>query len=410
MGEKYKEVNSCRVCNSGDLVPYLNLGQMPLVNSFITKNQIPKEEKFPLEVLLCQNCYLSQLSIVIDPSVLFRDYVYQSSISRPFVDHCENFAAELNGSFCEKNDLVLDIASNDGCLLRPFKAKGNRVLGVDPARNLAEIANESGIETIPEFWDCNLASKILSEYGPAKIITAFNVFAHVADIHSFVCGVKTLLSNDGFFILESPHMHDLIGKNEFDTIYHEHLSYLLLGPLQNLMKQYKMKISRVEEQEIHGGSIRVYVENECQDRSDGSFEKVFEIEKKAGLYEVSSYINFRNGVASVKNNLVSMLRDIKGRGKSIGAFGASAKGNILLNYCGVGDQIDCIYDHTPEKQGKLTPGTHIPVKHPNSLLTGRQDYLLLTAWNFAQEIMRKTKAYKDRGGKYIVPIPQPRII
>jgi SAM-dependent methyltransferase len=411
MEGRYKEIKQCRFCVGENLQSYLDLGKMPLVNSFVNEHQTSSEEKFPLEVLLCKDCYLSQLSIVVEPSILFRNYAYRSSISTSFQNHCNELAEELNQSLCGPGDLVLDIASNDGCLLKPFLARGNRVLGVDPAKNLAKIANEEGIETIPEFWNKDLAIDIMRTYGCAKVITAFNVFAHVHEIGSFTQGVKTSLAEDGFFIIESPHILDLIAQNEFDTIYHEHLSYLSVGALQKLMQRYGLRVARVQKQEIHGGSIRVYVEHETQNRSDGSVEKSLREEEAAGLYDSESYKNFRGKVEGVRRDLVSMVTRIKKEGKTIAAFGASAKGNILLNYSGIdGNLIDCVYDHTPEKQGKLTPGTHIRVEHPDMLTKQRPDFLLLTAWNFAAEIMTKTQDYKSQGGRYIIPIPSPRII
>lgn len=411
MGAKYKEVQNCSFCNCENLFKYLDLGRMPLVNSFITPEQISTEEKFPLEVLLCQDCSLSQTSVVIDPEFMFRDYAYRSSISSFFRNHCTSLAEELNSYFCKPGDLILDIASNDGCLLKPFKSLGNKVLGVDPAINLARIANGEGIKTIPDFWTPELARSIKEGEGLAKVITAFNVFAHVEDIHSFVQGVKIALGNDGFFILESPHILDLLEKNEFDTIYHEHLYYLSLKPVQRLMSQYNMKIAKVEQHDIHGGSLRVYIEHDSQNRSDGSFEKILDKEKKAGIYDSDSYEGFTEKVETVKRNLNLMVRKIKQEGKTIDSFGASAKGNILLNYCGINHpSIGCVYDHTPEKQGKLTPGTHIPIINPDFLLERKPDYLFLAAWNFAREIMEKTQDYRSQGGRYIIPIPNPVVI
>ncbi len=409
--KNYTELKECRICKSKNLVPYLDLGDMPLVNSYLRPEEIKKEVKYPLKVLLCKDCFFSQLSIVVDPSVLFREYAYRSSISTFFQNHCKELALELNSRYCVENDLVVDIASNDGCLLKPFKEKGNQVLGVDPAVNLAEFANSQGIPTLAEFWDERFAKKVEEDYGKAKIITAFNVFAHVDDIHSFVKGVKQLLAKDGFFIIESPHLLDLIKHNEFDTIYHEHLSYLLLKPLQQLMKNYGLKISRVKKYPIHGGSVRIYVEHDSMSREDGSYERILSEEEAEGLYREKAYFEFKEKVERVKTDLTSQINQLKKQGKTVSCFGASAKGSILLNYCGLNNnQIDFIFDHTPEKQNKFSPGTHIPIISPGFLLEKKPDYLLLTAWNFAKEIIEKTKDYKLNGGKYIVPIPKVEII
>lgn len=411
MQEKYRKLTNCRICKGSNLEEYLDLGEMPLVNSFPLPGEIDHEEKFPLEVLLCHDCHLSQLSIVVDPSLLFRNYVYRSSMSNDFKSHCNDLAKELNSYACKKGDLIVDIASNDGALLHPFKRIGNRVLGIDPAINLAKIANEEGIETIPEFWNEGLAKKILQSHGPAKIITAFNIFAHVDDVHSFISGVKILLDKDGFFVFESPHIQDLITKVEFDTIYHEHLSYLSSSPVARLLSEHGLRIAKIEKHNIHGGSIRGYIEHNFQNRSNGSSEKVLKDEEISGIYNPSSYYSFSEQVKSVRKNLNSLLHNIKRDGQSISLFGASAKGNILLNYCGIDhQQIDYAFDHTPEKQGRLTPITHIPVIHPDLLLSKMPDYLLLTAWNFSREIMEKTKAYQENGGKYIIPLPQLRVL
>ncbi|MBI2045153.1 NAD-dependent epimerase/dehydratase family protein [Candidatus Pacearchaeota archaeon] len=408
---EYRHLDKCRFCGSKDFFKYLNLGKMPLVNELLIPSQSYNEKFFPLEVVLCKNCYLSQLSVVVDPSLMFRNYVYRSSVSNLFKEHCNELASDLNSRLLGKNDLVVDIASNDGCLLMPFKERGNRVLGVDPAVNLAKIANESGIETLSEFWSEKLANEIMQKYGKAKLITAFNVFAHVDDVHSFLEGIKILLDDGGFFIFESPHIYDLIDKTEFDTIYHEHLSYLSLKPIKLVAESHGLRVARAEKHEIHGGSIRVYIEHGNNNRSNGSVDQFLEAEEKLGVYSLKYYEQFKENVELIKIGLSSIVKRIKNDRKSVSGFGASAKGNILLNYCDLNkNHIDWVFDHTPEKQGKLTPGTNIPIIHPDSLVEKMPDYLLITAWNFAKEIMDKTKAYKEKGGKYIIPIPYPKIV
>ena len=410
--EKYRVVRECRICKGNHLIEYLDLGDIPLANNLITEEEISQEEKYPLKVMFCEDCFFSQLSIVVKPEILFRNYVYRSSISRSFIEHCRELAEELNEGMLKKGDLIVDIASNDGTLLRQFKEKDNRVLGIDPAVNLARIANESGIETLPDFWEPDLAKEILKKYGSAKVIIAFNVFAHVDDIHSFVEGVKTLLSDDGYFIIEAPHLLSLIKKTEFDTMYHEHLSYLLVKPLERLMRKHGMRIAKVKKFEIHGGTIRLYVEKqEKLDTSDGSAQEIILEEEKSGMYSLDNYMNFSKDVERIRRDLISKLKEIKDKGRTISAFGASAKGSVLLNYCGLGkDFIDCIFDDTPEKQNKIYPGVHIPIVAGKALLKKKPDYLLLLAWNFAKEIMQKTEHYKKRGGRYIIPIPHLKVI
>lgn len=409
--KEYKTIKECRACGSNELVSYLNLGNMPLVNKVLNQSEIYSEKKYPLEVLLCGDCNLSQLSTVVDPSILFRDYTYRSSISDSFKNHCEDLAVELNEDILNKGDLIVDIASNDGCLLKSFKNKGNKTLGVDPARNLVKIANDSGIETIPEFWTPEVANSVLKEYGPAKVITAFNVFAHVDNLHSFLEGASTLLSNDGNLIIEAPHLYNLVEKTEFDTVYHEHLSYFLAKPLERLARQHGLKLAKIKKQEIHGGSLRYYLEKKNGKGIDGSVRKIIEEEKKAGLYEIGAYLGLKRQVEGLKNNFSTILNELKFFGKNISGFGASAKGNILLNYCGIDNNlIDKIYDDTPEKQNKFYPGVHIPISSRQNLLKDMPDYLVLLSWNFADEMMAKTKEYKEAGGKYIVPVPYLKII
>lgn len=408
----FTEVKKCRICRSRNLVSYLDLGGMPLVNKVLSNEEVASEKKYPLEVLFCGECNLSQLSIVVNPEVLFRNYVYRSGISETFRNHCRDLADELNSTILKNNDLIVDIASNDGCLLMPFKQKGNRILGIDPAINLAKIANEAGIETLPEFWEQGLAKKVLDNYGSSKVITAFNVFAHVNDVHSFLEGVKTLLAEDGCFIVEAPHLYNLVEKTEFDTVYHEHLSYFLVRPLIRLAQEHDMKITKVKKVDIHGGSIRIYMEKENgQDTSDDSVQNIIKEEERAGLYNIGAYRGLKRQVDGLKNNLNAILHELKNLGKTISAFGASAKGNILLNHCQIGKGvIDYVFDDTPEKQGKLYPGVHIPIISRDTLLKKQPDYLLLLSWNFADEMIRKTKEYKQNGGKYLIPVPYLKIV
>lgn len=409
---KYTKLENCRVCKKTNLKKYIDLQNLPLANSLIVEDEISQEETFPLQVLYCNNCSFSQLSIVINPDIMFRNYCYRSSISNSFKEHCEEIAVELHQDMLKEGELVLDIASNDGCLLKEFKAKGNIVLGVDPAINLAKIASKEGIETLPEYWNPELAKEIKDTKGVAKVILAINVFAHINDLHSMVEGISILLADDGYFIIESPYIKPLIEKTEFDTIYHEHLSYLSVKPLQELMKDHGLRIAKVKQTSIHGGSIRMYIEKLLKhDTSDGSTQKIIDEEKQIGLHDYESYIDFGNKVEKIKTDLNSLLKKLKAEGNTIAAFGASAKGNTLLNYSNIGKElVDYIIDDTPEKQNKLYPGVHIPIVSRKHLMDNNPDYLLLLSWNFAKEMMEKTSDFKEQGGKYIIPIPNVRIV
>jgi len=407
---KYKKHNFCRICGGKNLVSYLDLGNMPLANSFIGPSQIKNEQKFPLNVLLCRDCYFSQLSVVVDPKILFSKYAYRSAISDSFKKHCAELAKGQSRKILQKGDLVVDIASNDGSLLAEFKKLGNRVLGIEPAKNIAKIANGQQIETLAKFWSTDVATNVQKKYKKAKIITAFNVFAHVDDMHGFVEAAKMLLSDDGYLIIESPHVLNLIEKTEFDTIYHEHLSYLSLKPLKRLIESHGLKIARVKTFDIHGGSIRMYIEHKNRNTSDGSLQKVIAKEQSKGLYSLRYYKQFEKRVEKIKNDLIAEVKKLKKQNKKISGFAASAKGNTLLNFCGIGhESIDFIFDDTPEKQNKLYPGVHIPVISSEFLLEKNPDYLLILAWNLAEEIIFKTKKFQKRGGKYILPIPSLRI-
>ncbi|MFH0955507.1 MAG: class I SAM-dependent methyltransferase [Candidatus Micrarchaeota archaeon] len=410
----YQSIEECRICGSKKLTKYFHLGMMPLANSYVDPKSKDNEFGFPLEVLFCENCSLSQLSIVVDPVVMFSNYAYHSSISKTFQKHCADMAEQVKGYLKKPNLFVVDIASNDGCMLREYKKKGFRVLGVEPAKNLAEMANAEGIETLPYFWDEVVAKKILQKYGAPDVITATNVFAHVHDVKSFVQNVKLILADEGVFIIECPYALNLIKKNEFDTIYHEHLSYFLVKPLLHLFEQEGMELADVQEMPIHGGTIRVFVtkkENKGLANQKARIADFLEREQKEGLHSIQSYFNFVNQLLDLKIDLLQLLSKIKKEHKSIAAYGASAKGNTMLNYCGVSsDFIDFIIDETPEKQNKLYPGNHIPIFGYAELEKRKPDYLVILAWNFAKEIMDKTKEHEKRGGKYIVPIPKVRVI
>src|SRR3989338_1555047 len=350
MMHEYTKLEECRFCGGKNLLSYLDLGSMALANAFLTEEELSEEKKYPLDVLFCEECSLSQLSIVINPEILFKKYVYRSSISKSFAQHCEELAQTLNREDILKDGaLAVDIASNDGCLLRSFKNTGSRVLGVEPAVNLAQIANDSGVETIPEFWSVKVAEQIQKKYGTADIITAFNVFAHVHDCTLFLKAIKKLLSPDGYFILESPHVLDLIKNVEFDTVYHEHLSYLSLKSLASLCKKNGLRIAKVKKYSMHGGSIRLFIEHqERADRSDESLMIRLKEEEGEGLHHFERYKQFGTSVQKIREDLIATLQGIHGDGKIVYGFGASAKGNTLLNYCHLDVRsLRGIFDETP---------------------------------------------------------------
>ncbi|MFH1895492.1 MAG: class I SAM-dependent methyltransferase [archaeon] len=410
----FKKISSCRICNSKNLSKYLDLGETPLANSLIKpENKNQKELFFPLETLYCSDCSLSQLSIVVDPKTMFSDYVYRSSVSETFRKHCSELAVELKKRF-EKNDLkALDIASNDGCLLMEFKKHGFSVIGVEPAKNIAVIAEKNKIHTITEFWDTKTAEKILKEFGKADVITATNVLAHVDKVSDFVSAMHSVLDENGLIVIEVPSAEKLIEENEFDTIYHEHLSYFLLKPLIELFERNSFKAVDVEQIGIHGGTIRFFAAKNSSKRKPNTkaLTGFLEKENASGLYELKTYLRLAENTKKIKSDLTSLLKKLKSENKSVAAYGASAKGSTLLNYCNIGtDFIDFIVDDTPEKQNKLTPGNHISVFPRTRLEKEKPDFLLLLSWNFAREFIKKTPEHRLRGGKYILPIPAVKII
>ena len=412
----YAPVTTCRICGGGNLRLYLDLGNLPLVNSYVSpsKSGTP-DPRYPLQLLFCNDCALSQLSIVVSPEAMYENYRYRSSIATTFVEHCAEFAQHSVHTFgLGADSLVVDIASNDGCALSEFKHLGVRVLGVDPAKNLAELATQRGIPTLAEFWSAATARTIVERYGQARFVSAMNVFAHVDDVHAFLEALKIVLHPHGVAAIEVPYLLNFVNKNEFDTVYHEHLSYFLVKPLLRLAEAHGLEVFDIKKLVIHGGAIRVYLkrhENQSIRVERDAIRWLLELEKDLGLYEVETYLNFSRDVERIRQELVALVRRLKSQDKVIAAYGASAKGTVLTNFCGIGAaEISYIMDDTPEKQGCLAPETHIPIVPSSYLATHKPDYLLLLAWNFADELMQRTQAYQQAGGKYIIPIPNVRIV
>ena len=412
-GKWYKKEN-CRICNSKNLTQYLDFGKMPLVDSFIGAGE-PGDLRVPLEVMFCNDCAHSQLSVVVDPKVLFSNYLYHSSVSNTYSQHCALMARELKGLFNEKENLkCLDIASNDGCLLKEFKKAGYAVIGVDPAENLCKIAEENGIPSISDFWGLAAAKKAVERIGKVDVITATNVFAHVDDLHVFLDAVYDALTDEGILVIEFPYLRHLIHENEFDTIYHEHLSYFLVKPLLTLFPQHNLYIINLSESQIHGGTIRVQVaknSNTLMETHAATIKKYVALEEQEGLHTITPYLKLEKKAQEVRREFMEKLQELKSQGKKVAGYGASAKGNTFINYCRLDQkEIQFIVDDTKHKQGRLYAGTRIPVVSREWLKKEKPDYVLILPWNFAREIMEKNKEYTDNGGKFIVAIPELKII
>lgn len=405
---------NCRICNNSGLRKFLSLGKTPLANSFLEAPPSNKNEiTFPLEVCFCPDCKLVQLTYVVPPTIMFKNYVYLSSTSNTFLAHFGGMAEKLTKIFdLTQKSLVIDIGSNDGLLLKGFQKFGVQAVGVEPATNVAKIAEQNGVETINDFFNDNVVKTIIDRKGKADVITATNVFAHVNDISGLAKNVKSLLKEQGVFVVEVPYLVDMLEKMTFDTVYHEHLSYFSITPLLKFFEQFGMEIFNVEKVPVHGGSLRIFIKKQTGKYPiDKSVAEMLEFEKKYGIDNFEMYKKFADKVQHVKTKLVGFLKKIKMDGKTIAAYGAPAKGNTLLNYCKIGrDYIDYIVDENPLKQGLYTPGMHIPVVAPGALDKKRPDYILILAWNFTDEILNKTRRYKYAGIKFIIPLPEPIII
>ncbi|MDA8131723.1 MAG: class I SAM-dependent methyltransferase [Elusimicrobia bacterium] len=405
---------TCRTCRGDRLYKFLDLGFTPPADQFRRKDQLREPEThYPLEVCLCEDCGLVQLNHVVSPEVLYRnDYPYESSITRTGKAHWDAFAKYVVGKLkLGKDDLVVDIGSNVGVLLESFRNNGASVLGVDPAANIVLLAQKRGIETICDFFNSGAVDEILSRKGPAAVITGTNVFAHIDDLHELTRNVKRLLRKKGVFIFEAPYLVNLVNKLEYDTIYHEHLSYLSLKPLVRFFGEQGMEVFDVQLVDIHGGSFRVYIAEKGAYPAEPIVKELLDKEEKMGLYTRPVLDKFAADVAKNRAELSWLLHSLKREGKSIVGVSAPAKGMTLLNYCRIGTELlDAVSEKSTLKIGRYTPGTHIPVVPDEYLLQHQPDYALLLAWNFADEIMKNLGEYRKRGGKFIVPIPMPRIV
>lgn len=408
----YIHKTTCRICGSRELDKFISLGPTPLANSFLRESELESTENFyPLDVYFCSNCYLVQLLDIVSPEVMFKEYAYMTSASKPMQVHFSELVEDVIQNFKPANNsLVVDIGSNDGTLLRCFSKFDLRILGIEPASNISKVALAKGIPTINKFFNEKCASEVCKKYGSANLITATNVFAHADDLESFVNGITNLLADDGVFIIEVPYLLNLLKNMEFDTIYHEHLSYFALHPLVHLFQKFGMEVVDVKQIHIHGGSIRVFVQKSPARQSQNVVD-MLSMELEAGLDSLETYTKFGKEVYLLKEKLVKLLKTLKGKGAKITAYGATAKGNTLLNFCKIGpDILDYISDTTPLKQGCFSPGMHIPVVSEEKFHEEPPDYALLLAWNYAEEIMRKESKYRQNGGKFILPISEPRIV
>jgi SAM-dependent methyltransferase len=409
-----RQVTRCRVCDANDWQDVVSFGPVPLANGFLEPAESYDDEPYyPLGVLSCRSCRLMSVTHVVDPEVLYRTYPYVTSDSETITRHMQYVARSCRERFgLTADSFVVELGSNTGAQLRAFADAGLRTLGVDPARNLAAIANARGVETLPEFFSADTARHISRTYGAASLILGRHVFAHIDDLTGVLHGVRELLAPGGVFAVEVPYAGDLVEKNAFDTIYHEHLSYFTIRSLAALFDRHGMRVFDVERMPVHGGSIFVSVSH-----GDGpwpvrpSVGEFLAGESAANLYDDAAYRTFAGNVRQLTEDLTALVRRLRGEGKRIAGYGASAKGNTILNVAGIGRaDLEFCSDTTELKQGKVLPGTHVPVCSPQEAERRAPDLYLLLAWNYAEEIIRREVKFLQDGGRFIIPIPTPSVI
>ncbi len=402
---------SCRFCSAPLQHSFADLGMSPLSNSYLSEDMLQSTEPFyPLHAFVCQSCLLVQLPEVQKPEEIFTDYAYFSSYSKSWLQHCENYVNKVVKRFdLNQDSYVVEIASNDGYLLKNFKKFDVPVLGIEPAKNVAQVAREAGIPTETEFFGSKTARKLVDEGKRADLLLGNNVLAHVPDINDFVAGMTILLKPTGVITMEFPHLMRLIDHNQFDTIYHEHFSYLSLLAVRQIFETHGLIIFDVEELPTHGGSLRIYARHkeDTQKPVEPTVKALIDREIDAGLGHIDRYQRFAEQVVKTKRRLLSFLIDAKEQNLSIVGYGAPAKGNTLLNYCGIrGDFLDYTVDRSPHKQGCYLPGTHIPIYAPEKILETKPDYVLILPWNLKDEILSQMEQIREWGGRFLVPIPE----
>ena len=405
----------CRFCGTRLKHSFVDLGLSPLCQKHVHAEELNAPETFfPLHAFVCHNCFLVQLGEYASPGEIFSDYHYLSSYSDSWLQHCENYTLAIETRLgLDKQSSVVELASNDGYLLQYFVSRGIPAYGVEPAENVAEIARQRGVDTVAVFFGVETAKQLLAGRGPADLIIGNNVLAHVPDINDFVAGMATLLGADGTITMEFPHLMRLVEENQFDTIYHEHFSYLSFSTVEKIFAAHGLTLYDVEELPTHGGSLRIYAKHAASERHAilPAVEALRHRELEAGLHELAYYNEFSQRVEKIRRDLLTFLIEAKNAGKTVAGYGAPGKGNTLLNYCGIrSDLVQFTVDRNPLKQGTFLPGTRIPVLAPEQIDVAKPDYVLILPWNLKTEIMKQLGGIRRWGGRFLVAIPGVTVI
>lgn len=413
MTDTFFQRDTCRLCAGTNLENVLPLTPTALCDAYVPSEDVNEVQRtYPLVLFLCRNCGYVHLPYVVDPEIIYRNYIYVTTSSLGLSEHFQSYSEEvLRRINPSKGALVVDIGSNDGTLLKFFQKRGMRVLGVEPARKIAEKATKSGIKTLQEFFTAKLADRIKNDYGPAAIVTVNNLFANIDDLEGFTEGIRRFLAPEGVFIIESFYLGDLIKNMVFDFVYHEHLSYLSVKPLTAFLRRFSMELIDIERIPTKGGSLRYYFQlNGGPTTISPSVAEMIAYEEDLGLDRIETFKAFSNKIDDSKLRLISKLGDLQAQGKTIAGYGGSATSTTLIYHFGLGQMLDYIVDDNPAKQNTFSPGYHIPVLPSKVLYERKPDYVLILAWRYSEPIMKKHQIYLKQGGHFIVPLPEVKVI